>query len=241
VVALPAARKQEIKTMSLNPEFDGIVAEAPPAPAPLIVVPPAYEAPALPVVPPWLEQPAAVQAPARKRRGWLVSASIAVVGIIASGTLGAFLYTTTQQRDAARHQLALTQSTLADTNQQLAARKAIDTYLNLYVSNSGRVTTEYENTIACDSYVTCRTAAQDLVTAMKAFQAARARATVPSALANADSQIGDALSAAIAGDQELITGMDTNDLAKIKDGGKKVDDAMLSFAKAESALASSLS
>jgi hypothetical protein len=192
-------------------------------------------------VPPWLEQPAAVQAPARKRRGWLVSASIAVVGIIASGTLGAFLYTTTQQRDAARHQLALTQSTLADTNQQLAARKAIDTYLNLYVSNSGRVTTEYENTIACDSYVTCRTAAQDLVTAMKAFQAARARATVPSALANADSQIGDALSAAIAGDQELITGMDTNDLAKIKDGGKKVDDAMLSFAKAESALASSLS
>jgi hypothetical protein len=231
--------------MSLNPEVDGVVAEAVPTPVPLIVVPPAYEAPAPQQVPPWHEQPVAfeprAQAPARKRRGRLVSAGIALVGLIASGTLGGFLYTTIQQRDAARHQLALTQSNLANTDQQLAARKATDVYLNLYVLNSGRVMTEYENTVACDSYVTCRTAAQDLLTAMKAFQSARAGITVPSALANADSQVGDALSAAIAGNQELITGMDTDDVAKIKEGGKKVDQAMLSFAKATSALASSLS
>jgi hypothetical protein len=63
---------------------------------------------------------------------------------------------------------------------------------------------------------------------------------VPAALASADSQIGDALSAGIAAGQELITGMDTDDNAKIKEGFKKLDAAMLSFAKAQAALGSAL-
>lgn len=251
--------------MSLNPEFDrtpsygqqtnGAEAEVrnqvavaepaadQPAYAPQVYAPPGY-APPPAYARPWDAQAVVLQtltsAGTRKSSRWIVPAAIAIVGLIASGTLGGFLYATIGQRDAARHQLASTQATLADTDKQLAARKATDAYLDMYVVNSGRVMTEYQNAVACDSYVTCRTAAQDLVSALKAFQTARSSIVVPSALANADSQIGDALSAAIAGGHEWITGMDTNDMAKIKDGGKKVDDAMLSLAKAESALATVL-
>ena len=75
---------------------------------------------------------------------------------------------------------------------------------------------------------------------MQTFQADRASATVPRSLANSDSMLGDALSAAIAGDQEFITGVDNNDNAKIKEGGSKVDAAMLSIAKAESALGAAI-
>jgi hypothetical protein len=71
---------------------------------------------------------------------------------------------------------------------------------------------------------------------MQSFQSDRASTTVPRALANSDSMLGDALSAAIAGAQEFITGVDNNDHPKIKAGGDKVDAAMLSMAKAESAL-----
>jgi hypothetical protein len=52
--------------------------------------------------------------------------------------------------------------------------------------------------------------------------------------------LGDALSAAIAGAQEFITGIDNNDRAKVKAGGEKVDAAMLSMAKAESALGTAI-
>jgi len=185
---------------------------------------------------------APVQAPAAPRRRplWIVPTGIAVIGLIVAGTLGAFLYTTIGQRDSARHQLASTQATLTDTEKQLAARQTTDAYVKLYVLNSGQVTTDYENVTACDSYVTCRTSAQDMLTAMKAFQAARSGAAVPPALANADTLLGDSLSAAMAADQELITGMDTNDDAKIKEGFKKLDAVMLSFAKAESAIAAPL-
>jgi len=110
----------------------------------------------------------------------------------------------------------------------------------MYVQNSGRVTTDYENVVACNSYVTCRTSAQDALTDLKTFQSARSSSVVPSALTSADSQIGDALSAALAADQELITGMDTDDNAKVKEGFKKLDQAMLSFAKAQAALGSAL-
>src|SRR5260370_32221480 len=79
-----------------------------------------------------------------------------------------------------------------------------------------------------------------MLTDMKAFQAARSSAVVPAALANADTLLGDSLSAAMAADQELITGMDTNDDTKIKEGFKKVYAAMLTFAKAESAIAAPL-
>lgn len=243
--------------MSLNPENgsfgippvggDGEVrtAVATAEPAPMVAVSPAYELPPPPQRPPWEAQviAAPVQAPARPRSRprWIVPTAIAVIGLIAAGTLGGFLYTTIGQRDTARHQLASTQATLTDTQKQLAARQATDLYMKLYMRNSGNVTTDYENVTACDSYVTCRTSAQDMLTDMKAFQAARSGAAVPAALTNADTLLGDALSAGMAADQELITGMDTSDDAKIKEGFKKLDAAMLSFAKAESAIAAPLS
>jgi len=242
--------------MSLNPEngsfgippvgADGEVRTtvATAEPAPLVAVPPAYELPPPPQRPPWEAQvmAAPTQAPVVRpgRPRWIVPTGIAIIGLIVAGTLGGFLYTTSGQRDAARHQLASTQATLTDTEKQLAARQATDAYVKLYVLNSGKVTTDYENVTACDSYVTCRTSAQDVLTDIKAFQAARSGAAVPPALANADTLLGNSLSAAMAADQELITGMDTNDDTKIKEGFKKLDAAMLSFAKAESAIAAPL-
>jgi hypothetical protein len=83
--------------------------------------------------------------------------------------------------------------------------------------------------------------AQDALTDMKAFQSARAGVTVPSALASADSQLGDALSAAIAADQGVINAMDAGDRTKLDAAYSKLDAAMLSFAKAESAIAAVLS
>ena len=56
----------------------------------------------------------------------------------------------------------------------------------------------------------------------------------------AKSWLSEHLSAAIAGDQEFILGMDNDDMAKIKEGGKKVDEAMLNIAKAQAALGSHL-
>ena len=244
--------------MSVNPDVDQIVpfgqpangAEAPSMPAltmvapsappPVFAVSPVYE-PAPPAQPSWQVAPAQTAAtwspgPARRRSGWIVPAAIAAVGLIASGSLGYLLYATTGQRDAARHQLATTQVTLADTDKQLAARQATAAYVDMYVQNSGRVSTAYQNEVICSTYLTCRGAAQDALDAMKQFQSSRGTATVPPALASVDSQIGDALSAAIAGDQELITGLDSNDKTKFDDGYDKFSLAMLSFAKAESAL-----
>ena len=213
-----------------------------PSPAPpVFAVAPSYAPPA-PAASPWASQPVAAPfqapapVPARKRNGWIVSAAIAAIGLIASGALGYFLYTTTGQRDLARHQLASTQATLTDTQSQLAARKATDAYVTMYITNSGRVTTAYQNEVICDSFLSCRGAAQDALDSMKAFQSARSTTAVPSALAGVDSQIGDALSAGIGGDQELITGLDSNDKTKFDDGYNKFSAAMLSFAKAESAL-----
>jgi len=241
--------------MSINPDVDGIgplgqqangaqaevtapiALATPPMPLPVLNIAPAFEPPAAPQAPPWEAQVVAVPARARKRRGWVVPAAIAAVGLIASGTLGYFLYTTTVQRDAARHQLAATQATLKETQGQLATRKATDAYLNLYVLSSGRVETDYQTLFVCDTYSTCRSAAQDALTDMKAFQSARAAMSVPAAMASADSQLGDALSSAIAADQEVISAMDNDDRTKLDDGYKKFNEAMLSFAKAETALA----
>jgi hypothetical protein len=76
---------------------------------------------------------------------------------------------------------------------------------------------------------------------MKAFQTARAGASVPSALASADGQLGNALTAAIAAEQEVISAMDAGDRTKLDAAYTKLDAAMLSFAKAESAIAAVLS
>lgn len=229
--------------MSINPESDGI--------ATLIPHPDGIESVALPAEPAHVENPA--QAPAhtspeaarsgRARPRWAVLAAIAALGIIASGTLTGFLVTTIGQRDTARHQLAATQATLAGTKRDLSAaqaeataRKRTDDYVSLYVVNSGRVQTDYQTFNLCKSYSSCRTAAQQVLTDLQAFQSARSSANVPTALSNSDSQLGDSLSAAIAAVQQIIVGMDSDDTAKFKDGYQKLDAAMLSMAKAEAAL-----
>ena len=91
-----------------------------------------------------------------------------------------------------------------------------------------------------NSYSTCRTSAQQALQDMQAFQSDRQSATVPASLSASDSQLGDSLSAGIAALQELITGMDSNNVKKVDDGFNKLNDSMLSMAKAESALGAEL-
>ncbi len=221
--------------------------ETPPYPLPafaaaLAVEAPAYVLPAYaPAAQPWEARPAFEAAPApptraRRRLGWLVPTAIGLVGLIASGTLGYFLYATMGQRDVARYQLATTQGTLAETQKQLAARKATAAYVSVYIADSAAVNTEFANLDACNSYSQCRTAAQTLSAALVQFQADRTNATVPDALRNSDEMLGNALSAAMAADRELITGMDTSNRGKISDGWDKLAAAMVSLAKAEAAL-----
>jgi hypothetical protein len=75
---------------------------------------------------------------------------------------------------------------------------------------------------------------------MQAFQADRKDANVPSNLSSSDGELGDSLSAGIAALQELINGMDNNNVAKIKEGFSKLDASQLSMAKAEADLGSEL-
>ena len=220
--------------MAANPEVEGIVTLPVPDPA-AGVTPPVGEA---------------VQEAARARRprpAWLIPASIAAIGVIVAGALGFLTYTTTQQRDALHAQLVSTKTTLASTQAQLAAaqadaakKKVTSDYIALYVADEGKVLTDYETVVACGGYSECRTGAQQLLTDMQSFQSDRKAANVPSNLQDQDSSLGDALSAAIAGDQELISGMDNGDEAKIKDGGDKVDAAVLNLAKAEAAMGTAL-
>lgn len=232
--------------MSSNPESNGSVALE-------NRIEEAEEAPPEPVVslaPAPLAEPSSVQpiGPTPQRRpAWMLPAAIAVVGLVASGTLGYFFYATTVQRDTARHELAATQATLASTKADLSAaqsdaatRKATADYVSLFVANDGAVQTDYQDVILCNTYSQCRTASQQMLTDLQAFQAARSSAQVPAALSNADGMLGDALSAAIAGAQEFITGIDNGDTAKIKDGGARVDAALLSVAKAQAALGTAL-
>jgi hypothetical protein len=192
-------------------------------------------------------EPLVAPARIRSRPRWVVPVAIGAVGIIASGTLGGFVWSTIGQRDAARNQLASTQATLAGTQHQLAAaqvdaaaHKLTADYVNLYIVDSGRALTDDENMNVCTGYSQCRTAAQQALTDMQSFQSDRAGATMPLALENSDAMLGDALSAEIAAVQELITGMDNNDLAKVTDGWAKLDSAMLGMGKAESALGAGL-
>jgi hypothetical protein len=218
--------------MSANPEVESIVS--------------------LPVLEPEPEpEPAAAVQPAvrvsRPRPAWLVPASIAAIGVIVAGGLGFLLYTTTQQRDALHAQLVSTKTTLASTQTQLTAaqadaaqKKVTADYLTVYISDEGKVLTDYEAVVACGGYSECRTGAQQFLTDMQSFQSDRKVATVPSGLQDQDSSLGDALSAAIAGDQELISGMDNGDVSKITDGSDKVDAAMLNLAKAGAAMGTAL-
>lgn len=233
--------------MSSYPESDGIVTlPVPEHPVEAtdghmaevaVAAEPAPEAPAVHA------PPTSEGAARRARPAWIVPAAIAAIGVIVAGTLGFFLYSTIQQRDALHQQLVATKTTLATTQGQLtaaqtdaASKKVTADYVALYVADEGKVLTDYEATVNCSGYSQCRTSAQQFMTDMQAFQADRKTAKVPFAAESSDSSLGDALSAAIAADQELISGMDNNDVNKITDGGSKVDAAMLNLAKAESAL-----
>jgi hypothetical protein len=207
--------------MSANPEVEGIVS---------LPVMPAPE-PAVEIAVPAPEPPAP-----RRRSTWIVPAAVAAVGIIASGSLGYFLYVTAQQRDGLHARLVSSQTQLGAAQADAASKKVTAIYAATYIADQGKVQTDYQTVVVCDTYTTCRTAAQQLLTDLQAFQADRKAANVPSNLVSADSSLGDGLSAAIAGDQEFIVGLDNGDEAKAKEGGQKVDQAMLSLAKAEASL-----
>ncbi len=253
--------------MSSNPEVDGLVSLRPysvgpegPWSQPAPVLAPAIQPEAVPPAPyfpaamsqPDVSQHAVVGTP--RRRGWIGLVAVAVIGLIVAGTLGYFLYTTTGQRDAALRygastkatltttetSLASTQSSLSTSQADLAARNAIAAYAAMYVTDSARVNIDYEKVVACASFGACRTAAQAAMNDLEAFQADRSAATVPPALANADAMLRNAISAAIAADQQLISGFDTFNASKVSAGFKKLNAAMLSMAKAEAVLGAAL-
>jgi hypothetical protein len=174
--------------------------------------------------------------PAPRQRRWLLPVAIGAAGLIASGTLGGFLLSTVGQRDAAEHQLVATRGQLTAAKADAATRKVASDYVKLVAVDGGQVVADYGSIAVCNSFGPCRTAAQQTLTDLQAFQAHRAAATVPSDLANTDGALRDAVSAAIAATQELITGADTDDAGKIKDGVKKLDAALLAIGKAETTL-----
>ena len=249
--------------MSTNPEYESIAtvetagngsgpehAEAQPEPIvaeaqpePIAAEVPASVVEAFPA--PALAAPAAP--PVRSRPKWILPVAIAAAGLIASSALGYLFYSTNNKLDATRQTLAQTQLTLDSTKQQLAAaqadaatKKVTADYLNLYTTDAGKVRTDYEQVVLCTDYSSCRTSAQQALNDMQAFQVDRKNVNVPSNLSSSDSELGDSLSAGIAALQELINGMDNNNLAKIKDGFNKLDASMLSMAKAEADLGSEL-
>ena len=173
----------------------------------------------------------------RSRPGWLASASVGVVALIATGTLGYTLYTTSQQKDATQRQLAAAQATLTAAHGDAAKRKLTADYVALYTADSGKVQLDYQNFVACNNFGSCRTTSQDLLNDLQLFQSDRKTVEVPSDVAGVDADLGDALSAAIAATQQVISAMDSDDLNKFKDGERKVDAAMLNIAKAQVALA----
>jgi uncharacterized membrane-anchored protein YhcB (DUF1043 family) len=234
---------KETISMSSNPESESVATLEPvpladetgPPPEPFAELVPA-PAPVTPLPP-----------RATSRPKWVLPVAIAAVGLIASGALGYLFYSTNNKLEATRHTLAQTQLTLDATKQQLATaqadaatRKVTADYLNLYIADAGKVTTDYQLVVACTDYSSCRTSAQQALNDMQAFQSDRKAANVPSNLSTSDSELGDSLSAGIAALQELINGMDNNNTAKIKEGFNKLDASQLSMAKAEADLGSEL-
>jgi multidrug efflux pump subunit AcrA (membrane-fusion protein) len=236
---VPATRVQQGEiAVGINAEFDRIVTLEPRSDAtehvPSAAQPVELTPLAVPVAP----------VEARSRPRWIVPAAIFAVGLIASGALGYFLYTTSSQLTSAKHQLATTQAALTSTQTQLGDaqaearhQKQVRDYQTLVLTNQGKVLTDYESfSKTCKSYDTCLNGGQAILTELQAFQSARQSATVPSELSGVDSQLGDSISAGIASLQEFVNGMETFNSNKITDGLKKLDSAMLSMSKAEAAL-----
>jgi uncharacterized protein with PIN domain len=182
----------------------------------------------------------AVAAPRRSKPAWIGSLAVGVVALIASGTLGFLTYSTTQERNATQRDLVATRATLVSAQADAQTRKVTADYVAMYVRDQGRVHLAYENLANCTSYGSCRTAGQQLLSDLQSFQADRTAAQVPANLRSTDSALGDALSAAIAATQQFIDGMDTFSVAKIKDGGRKLDAAMLAIAKVELSIGNEL-
>ena len=239
--------------MSTNPEFERVVVLVPdhnghefvPPEAPALAAPQATAETALTgAVPLAVPEPIA---PRKRSRGWIGTVAVGVVGLIASGSLGYLLYTTTGERDTAAHQLVLTtakldstQATLDTANADLTDKKAVAQYMTMVVRDEGRVQTDYHVLAACKSYGACLTAGQTLLSDLRAFQAERSNALVPSGVQSGDSMLGDALSAAISGAQVFVTGMINFSVPQVTSGLHKIDAAMLSMGKAESAIAAGI-
>jgi hypothetical protein len=183
-----------------------------------------------------VDKPAAIEPAPARRHGWVVPVAIAAVGMIASGTLGGILWSTIGERDTARHQLAAAREQLTAAHNEAATRQVTSDYVTLVTVEGGQAIADYGTLAACSTFGQCRTAAQQTASDLEAFQSDRAAATVPPELANADGQLRDGLSAAIAAVQELIGGMDNDDLKKLKDGAHKLDVALVAIGKAEAAL-----
>jgi len=190
---------------------------------------------------------AVVEKPRRVRAAWLATATVGAVALIASGALGYDAYAASRQRDdlythlvSTTATLGATQSDLASARATAASNKVIADYAAMYVADSGKAQTDYWALINCDGFGSCRTSSQQLLEDLQAFQADRKAAEVPSSLTASDSSLGDSLSAAIAADQEIIAGMDTDSSSKFDDGFTKLDAAMLGMAKAEATLGAEL-
>jgi len=222
--------------MSADPRYDGVITLEPRLDVPQLAPP---EAPAVVELP---LPPAAVPVPAapRQRPRWLVPAAIAAIGLIASGMLGYLLYSTNTKLEVTRQTLAGTKVQLTNVQADAARKKQVADYVSMYTVDSGKVQTDYQQVNVCNSFSTCRTSAQQTLNDMQRFQSDRQSAQVPSELSASDSQLGDSLSAGIAAVQELINGMDTNDVKKVDAAFNQLNDAMLGIAKAESALGAEL-
>src|SRR5919204_4136611 len=235
--------------MATNPEIDGSVTVLPEPngndPPVLILDEPHIESQMLktaepvaePVTPPTVGPQAETLAQKPRRHVWMLPATLGVAGLIASGTLGGLLWSTIGQRDMARDQLVAAQTAGQQERRAAAADAAVkkvrSDYLALVTADGGRSTAAYGSLASCKSYSECRTALQQALNDFQAFQTHRAAATVPTGLANSDAELRDALSAAIAALQEMITGTDTDDVNKFKDGYRKLDASLITIGKAE--------
>ncbi len=222
--------------MSVNPEVNEIVT----LPLPEPPAEPAYGHVVEVAAPQAVAPEAAASEKKRERPRWIATAAVGVVAVFAAGTLGYWQIGTVQQRDATQHQLTATQTALGGAQADAAKKKVVADYVALYIADSGKVQTDYQNWVACNSFSTCRTSSQDLLNDLQAFQTARKSASVPAQLAGAGADLGDALSAAIAAAQQIISAMDNDDLTKFRDGERKLNAAMLNVAKAQVTLGSYL-
>jgi len=223
--------------MSANPQYDGVITLEPRLDVPLLGPP---EVPVVVELPPPPSPYVPVPTVQRHRPRWLVPSAIAAVGLIASGMRGYLLYTTNTKLDVTRQTLAGTKVQLTNLQADAAGKKQVAGYVSMYTLDAGRVQTDYQQVNVCNTFSTCRTAAQQTLNDMQRFQSDRQAAQVPSELSASDSQLGDSLSAGIAAVQELINGIDTNDVKKVDAGFNQLNDAMLGIAKAESALGAEL-